>query len=477
MKTRFITCLFFFSALSLLAQYPFKEVPFQEKTNTLIVSKKLKYTVLFKTGDTVYTNQGKRGLAKGAHDMILVLPSSNTNEIHLAVSHECNDSSLVLGDGGGMSIVPIKLQHAKWIVFDSIKNIDFTTVGGTYNNCSGTYIKEKNTILTAEEGTPANNKILHKKGKGYTDTSDFNGLSRFENTGWMVEVDPNSNTALHKLYNMGRFVHESALVLADGKTVFLTDDFAPSVFFKFVANEKYTFEKGQLYAYKEATVSDTSHWIKLPMQMDSLIDIRNVALRMGASYFLRMEWMTLVGSKMYITATGYDNFVIENTFNGKLASHLSPYIKNNTIDQPYGSVLEFDLITNKINVLINGGAGSKQPDKHFSNPDAITAVVKNGKTYLIIQEDIIYNTRGRVSTTAFAENLFVNEIYWLDLSIKNPTVDDLKRFTIAPNGSETTGGTFISGDSRYYFVNIQHPDANNPTPFNKSCTVVIDIGK
>jgi secreted PhoX family phosphatase len=477
MKSHFINCILFFSTLPLLAQYPFKEVPFQEKTNTLIISKNLQYTVLFKAGDTVYTNQGKYGLAKGAHDMLLVLPGANTNEIRLAVSHECNDSSLVLGDGGGMSVVPLKLQHTKWLVSDSIKNISFTAVGGTYNNCSGTYVKEKNTILTAEEGTPSNNSILYRKGKGYTDTSDFKGLRRFNNTGWMVEVDPNSNKALHKLYSMGRFVHESALVLADGKTVFLTDDFAPSVFFKFVANKKFNFEEGQLYAYKETTASDTSHWIKLPMLMDSLIDIRNVALRMGASYFLRMEWMTLVGTKMYTTATGYDNFTMENTFNGKPASHLLPFIKNNTIDQPYGSVLEFDLITNNISVLINGGGGMKQPEKHFSNPDAITAVVKNGKTYLIIQEDIIYNTRGRVGKTALAENLFVNEIYWLNLSIKNPTVDDLKRFAIAPNGSETTGGTFISGDSRYYFVNIQHPDASNPAPFNKSCTVVIDLKK
>ena len=44
-------------------------------------------------------------------------------------------------------------------------------------------------------------------------------------------------------------------------------------------------------------------------------------------------------------------------------------------------------------------------------------------------------------------------------------------------GSETTGGTFISGDSRYYFVNIQHPDSSNPAPFDKSCTIVIDLGK
>ncbi|WP_018342454.1 alkaline phosphatase PhoX [Cytophaga aurantiaca] len=293
MKIRIILHLFFFISIPLLAQKSFKEVPFQEKTNTLLLNKKYTYQVLFKTGDTVYTENGKRGFAKGSHDMILGIRTDRLNNLLLAVSHECNDSSSALGDGGGVSLIPIQFQNDNtWKVSDSIRNVDFTNVGGTYNNCSGTYVEEVEKFLTAEEGTPLNNEVLYKKGKGYTDTSDFNGLKRFENTGWMVEADVYYSKALRKLYSMGRFVHESALVLMDRKTVYLTDDFAPSVFFKFVGNEAFDFENGQLYAYREATASDTSHWIKLPMHMDSLIDIRNVALRMGASYFLRMEWMT-----------------------------------------------------------------------------------------------------------------------------------------------------------------------------------------
>jgi secreted PhoX family phosphatase len=477
MPKLFISCLCWIIALPIYAQYPFKEIPFQEYSTTVIVDKNLSYKVLFSQSDSVFGNNGKWAQAKGSHDMALALPTKKSTEILLAVSHECNDSSAVLGDGGGMSLIPISFKDNNWIVNDTIKNIDFTTVGGTYNNCSGTYVTGKNTILTAEEGTPENNVVLFRKGKGYRDTSKINDLTRYENTGWIVEVDPVSSKALHKLYSMGRFVHESALVLADGKTVFLTDDFAPSVFFKFVADKAYDFEKGQLYAYKEATTTDTLHWIKLPMAMDSLLDIRNVALRMGASYFLRMEWMVQVNNKIYITATGYDNFIMKNTYKGTPAAHLLPFIKNNTIDQPYGSVLEFDLTTNNMSVLLDGGAGKIHPEKHFSNPDAITSVTKNGKTYLIIEEDIIANTRGRVGTTALKKDAFVNEIYWLDVSIQHPVVDDLKRFLIAPAGSETTGGTFISGDTQFYFMNIQHPSSSNPEPFNKSCTIVINLEK
>ena len=460
------------------AQVPFHEVSYQANTGGLIIPKDLTYNVLFSEGDSVYTSTGKAAKAKGSHDMILTIPSKNNTSVNLAVSHECNDSSSVLGDGGGISIVPLTKINNEWSVAGKIYNIDFSTVGGTYNNCSGTLVPDKNTILTAEEGMPESNDLLNKKGNGYRDISDFNGLKRYKNTGWMVEADPESLKATQKLYSMGRFVHEDALVMLDGKTVYLTDDFAPCVFFKFVAETRNDFSAGQLYAYKESSLTDTSHWIKLPMQMDSLLQIRDVAMRMGATYFLRNEWMTLVNNKMYITETGYDGFSTNNTYNSKPAKHLNAFnSKPGVIDHPYGSILEFDLITNEIKVLLNGGAGTKFPTKHFANPDAITSVVINDKTYLIISEDIFNSDRGRASEATLKNNTVGNEIFWLDLSIKNPTVDDLQRFVIAPLGSETTGGTFIKGDNRYYFFNIQHPDKHNPAPFNKSCTVVIDLGK
>jgi secreted PhoX family phosphatase len=66
----------------------------------------------------------------------------------------------------------------------------------------------------------------------------------------------------------------------------------------------------------------------------------------------------------------------------------------------------------------------------------------------------------------------VNEIWWLDLSIRNPKVDDLKRFMIAPAGAETAGGCFTP-DYTTYFINIQHPDADNPAPFNRSVTIAV----
>ncbi|MBC7449955.1 MAG: DUF839 domain-containing protein, partial [Cytophagales bacterium] len=231
-------------------QAPFQEIPFQEKPDTLVIPAALSYTILFSEGDTISLSNGKWARAKGGHDMTLVLPDATDKLTTLVISHECNDSSSLLGDGGGLSLVPITLTNDHWKVSGPIKNVDFTIVGGTYDNCSGTLVEGKNTILTAEEGTPESNEALSKHGRGYRDVSDFNGLPRYKNTGWIVEVDPKTNKAIQKLYGMGRFYHESVLVMEDGKTVYLTDDFAPSVFFKFIAEQKNDFSKGQLYAYK-----------------------------------------------------------------------------------------------------------------------------------------------------------------------------------------------------------------------------------
>ena len=55
----------------------------------------------------------------------------------------------------------------------------------------------------------------------------------------MVEVDPKTNKAIHKIYAMGRYMHEDAHCMPDRKTVYLSDDADPAVFFKFIAEKGY----------------------------------------------------------------------------------------------------------------------------------------------------------------------------------------------------------------------------------------------
>lgn len=476
MKNFILLVLIFYTNM-VFGQVPFSAIDSSYSGLGLIIPKNLKYQILFAEGDIVQNEKGQSAAAKGDHDYNCFIPQAGSSEWgQLYVSHEGNDTSNLLGDGGGATILDIHKKNNQWSV-TTRSNVDFSGVGGTISNCSGA-LTSKNTILTSEEFPPSSNLELFRNGTGYRDTTKFGNLPRWQNMGWMVEADVAQKKSLKKLYQMGRYSHEGALVLPDNKTVFLTDDNSPSVFFKFVAYRGNEFSEGQLFAYQQGSDGLGGKWLKLPMAMDSLVDARNVALRLGATFFLRMEWITMVDGKIYISETGTDHFEYNalNCFAAKPAKHLKslekPTQTTRVIDYPFGAILVLDLEKNSVKPHIWGGPGIKDSKKHFSNPDGITYCKQNGKTYLVINEDIIGLDNQRVSPQAASAKRAINEIWWLDLSIKNPTTDHLQRFMIAPANAETTGGYFTP-DFKNYFVNIQHPSLKNAAPWNKSCTIVV----
>jgi uncharacterized protein len=135
-------------------------------------------------------------------------------------------------------------------------------------------------------------------------------------------------------------------------------------------------------------------------------------------------------------------------------------------------VLELDLATNKLSVLLEGGLIADDTTFCFSNPDAMTMVKANGANDLVISEDCNGNENGRVSAAALQRGEMYNEIYFLDLAIEKPTLKDLKRFMAAPQGCETTGNCFTP-NGKNYFVSIQHPSATNAALFNRSCVIAV----
>lgn len=473
MKKLFFLTIILFSIFSTVkAQAPFTPVKYTTENKVPVLPEEYEYNILFREGDFVYTSPTQKSFAKKNQDYIAFIPGATKTEASLYVSHETNDTSNVLGDGGGGTVFTIKNNKGKWERNGAFYNIDFSSVGGTYDNCGGLYIKETNRILSAEEFPPSSNHALYKSGRGTRDTSDFNSLKRYENTGWMVEIDPTSRKAIKKLYALGRYSHESACMSKDGSTLYMTDDHAPSVLFKFIAKTPFHFDEGTLYAYSQDKQKDS--WIALPNELDSLIHIRDIAIRRGATVFMRMEWMTLIDDKLYITETGIDEFDLTNTeiTPEQLAFHLQNKIQNQTLVYPYGSLLVFDLESNLVKVHVAGGQGTSDPSKHFSNPDAIAYQKIDGKTWLVICEDIIGKDKQRVKTSAGEANAYTNEIWYLDLNIANPKVDDLQRFLVAVPGAECTGVCFAP-DGETIFLNIQHPDSSNTYPFDKTCTLVI----
>src|SRR5690606_29691975 len=132
--------------------------------------------------------------------------------------------------------------------------------------------------------------------------------------------------------------------------------------------------------------------------------------------------------------------------------------------------LRLDTTTWKMDVLLEGGSASG--GMNFSNPDCLTTVTLGAKTYLVICEDIIGRTQGRVSAAANTAGRDYNELYWLDLSIENPTREDLKRMLVGARGSEITGARFTPA-VKTRFVSCQHPSSSSTAPYTRSYSLAV----
>jgi len=453
----------------------FKPIPPNFDNRTVLIPEGFKYDVLYSEGDTVVTVNGVKAPAKGSQDMVVYIPIDNSSTHgYLYVNHEEHKPNALLGDGGGGVVFEVKQENGKWGVVGNFNAIDFSGVGQTFRNCGGTLLPNGH-ILTTEEEFPMSNEEVYRE-FGITDTSDFEGKKKYMDYGWAVEVDPISHKAIRKLKSLGRYRHEDAKCMPDGKTLYLTADNKPSIIFKFVAEQAGDFSKGQLYAYQQSADAQSGSWITLPMNEDSLANIIDVSIRMGATMLISNEWVEAIGDKLYISESGSDKFDFTNevAMGGKPAKHLNELCKKDgyNYEDPYGRMLELDLKTNKLRVLLNGGVAADDSLLCFSSPDATTSATIKGKSYLIISEDTHGNKNGKASNAVVAKGETYNEVYFLDPSIPNPTLHDLKRFMAAPEGCETSGNMFTP-DGKTYFVSIQHPTATNPAPFNKSCVIAI----
>lgn len=509
--------------------FPALDTNFNAKT-IIVPPSPLQSKLIFVGGkDTVIGINGQKQLAKQWHDFIGYTPinlQAPNDSAYITINHEMRVKDDILGDGGGMTVFKVKkTPTGDYIVDGNYRNVDFTAVGNTLANCGG--ISARNgRIWTAEEWVQTSNAdisvgLVPVEGKdttraafgrgigfatapglGIRDTNDwtipsnaaFAGrtIKKFQNFNWLVEIDPAQAKAVRKMYNWGRFEHEGGVIMPDDKTVYLTDDNQPSVFFKFVANQAGNFNEGQLYAFKQSSDGSSGTWVKIETSLDSNLISRTVALRKGATMFTRFEWITEVNGKVYITETGRDNsgttFKDGLKLGGTLAKHLwardeynGPFtdstmrIKDTIITDYYGRVLEFDPATDKMSVFLEGGKATNYASNkvHLSNPDGLVSWTLNGKNYLVIQEDLNGRSKGRVGNPDVdGSGNNICEMYVLDMSKPNPTLDDLKRLLITPNGAEVTGA-IPTPDGKAMFVNSQHPSAGNTGDYGNSCTMLL----
>jgi len=474
-----------------------------------------------------YNSPAGRALAKEWHDFIGITPDeSGQSQGWVSVNHEMIYQDDRLGDGGGMTVFKInRAADGTLEVVDQnlpdgrqgkFFNVDFVnTVGETGMNCGGIQSSDGR-IWTAEEWFKTDNASIYHgepneraypviirgvtEGQGIRDTSDFviqsdlpgwNGLTirKYQNFNWFVEIDPRQAKAIRKQYNWGRAGWEGGAIANDGKTVLFGNDEAPTALFKFVAEKAGDFSAGKLFYYKQDNPGQNK-WVVLPDQPSFLIqNINDMAVKNGASMFLRNEWVTTDKNTgiMYWSETGKDeggrSFLSGRKAGGvvhpvheTLAKERGlPSAADDRYEDPFGRVWFYDPKTDTIGVVIHGGPSKKltetnYPYNHLSNPDGLNTMVIDGETFLVICEDLNGLSHGRVPPGVQNKTC---EVYLLPREkAGRATADDLIRISAVPRGAEVTGAA-ITPDGRSLLLNAQHPDFSNPFPYNHSVLYAI----
>jgi hypothetical protein len=404
-------------------------------------------------------------------------------------------------------------------------NVDFVnTVGETGMNCGG-IVSPDGRIWTAEEWWRTNNSSIFtgqnlstsasgafpyrvgtvSTAMGVRDTADytiktdlpgiFNGkkIKKYQNFNWLVEIDPIQAKAIRKQYNWGRQPFEGGAISQDLKTVYFGPDETPGFWGKFEAEKAGDYSKGKLYVYKH---NKTGYkWVEIN-QADSLsmFEHHAQAAKLGATMYARIEWVAIDYKTgiVYWTETGNDNLGTGFAAGATRGGVVDPYHAARATKQGvtatttgsagykdyYGRVWAYDPVLDTNYVLIEGGpefanstsqAFADYPKKHLSNPDGLSVMTIDGKSFLVICEDLNGVTYNRVPAGVANATC---ELFLLDLSIKKPTVDNLIRITAVPKGAEVTGAIATS-DGKSLLINAQHSSGDNPFPFNHSMTFAI----
>ncbi len=372
---------------------------------------------------------------------------------------------------GGVTILDIEFNDSlgKWIVNNSeAVNFSFglflsNIVGETIANCSGT-VTPWNTIITCEEVT---NKDLKKEQPSTPDEwlmvdGDINGYNGY---GWAIEIDPKTKKVIDqdggrngsdKLWAMGNFKHENAVVHQNRRTVYqgADDTNGEGYLFKFIADEAEDLSSGALYVYI-GDKSGNGDWIQLD---NNTISEQNSTLEQCAN-----KGATNFGGIEDVEIDPIDGMIYFAVKREDLGS-----------DGKKGVVYRF----NDSDPLDDTGITDMEIYVGNQSYDGVDWGDGN--------DNLVFDNLGNlwVAQDESGSGGQRNYIWVVD---KDHTQLDpkVKIFAQAPYKSEPTGLTF-SPDYKYLFMSIQHPDSGNttsnqpdafgdPKTFDKDVTLVISL--
>ena len=307
---------------------------------------------------------------------------------------------------GGVTVLGINYNSSsKLWETNTSEAVDFSSVAGTFANCSGT-VTPWNTIVSCEEYSIA----VDTNSDGYYDT------------GWNVEINPATKTVIGKHWAMGNMAHENVTIHSNQRTVYQGSDSNPGYLYKFVSTTAQDLSAGLLYVYK-GSKNGSGNWLLIPNSTPSECnETLTLSSNAGATIFAGIEDVEIGPDGKVYFAVKSENQVY----------------RFQDSDPIYGSTATMETFVGNMNYTIDFGTGTASIPWSYGN------------------DNLAFDGDGNLWVCQDGDNNYI----WVvknDHTQANPKV---KIFGITPKGSEPTGITFTP-DFNYLFMSIQHPDSAN----------------
>ncbi|GAA4899234.1 hypothetical protein GCM10023311_25590 [Flaviramulus aquimarinus] len=391
---------------------------------------------IIKVGDVL--TAGGNMLTKPDFTAYVPIAGSSTNG-YLSVNSE--DAPVAVGGtgGGGVTILDINFNNTTKLWETTASQIvDFSSVGSTAANCSGT-VTPWGTVISSEE--VAFNPIFG--------LIDFN-FDGYNDVGWNVEINPVTKTVIGKHWAMGNMAHENVTIHANERTVYQGADSNPGYLYKFVATNAQDLSSGNLYVYS-GSKSGTGAWVQIA---NTSITERNTTIALsanaGGTVFNGIE-------DVEIGADGMVYFAVKNE------ARVYRFTDSDALETSTSTVT-METYVGDMNYDIDDGV-------------SVTSVTwGNGN------DNLAFDGQGNLWVFQDGGNNYI----WVVKNGHTQANPDVEIFGSAPIGSEPTGITF-SPDYNYLFMSMlfltdpvsnnanQLDAAGNTVNFNTGTTLVVSL--
>ncbi|MDG1730849.1 MAG: DUF839 domain-containing protein [Algibacter sp.] len=400
------------------------------QTSGFVLPSSHDFQSIIKVGDVL--TAGGNMLTKPDFTGYVPIAGSSING-YLSVNSE--DAPPPFGGGGGVTILDIYFNTtSKLWEKTASQTIDFSSVGGTAANCSGT-VTTWGTVISCEEAS-------------IPDT--FPPFDGYNDLGWNVEINPATKTVVGKHYAMGNFAHENVAIHINERTVYQGADSNPGYLYKFVADTAQDLSSGKLYVFK-GLKNGVGSWMLLA----------------NSNQAERNSTLTQSG------ASGLDATI----FNGIEDVEIGPDGMIYFAVKGEGRVYRFSdsdiLETSASTVIMETYVGGMSYD--IDDGTSITSTPwGNGN------DNLAFDGEGNLWVLQDGGNGYM----WVVKNGHTQASPDVELFGSTPMGSEPTGITFTP-DYKFLFMSIQHPNntnngnqmdaAGNSVNFNTGTTLVVAL--